>query len=578
MQFQNAIITEQGVRIFQAALANNPVVFTKCLFSGSPTPLTPSMTALPEPTWGDGHVTNYASNDSGGDFIIYASATNATDYGYAYGYGIYGYLQNEGIENEKLLVVANYDGNVTYVSEASGPYTRFHFAITIKLSMANDVISIDPRYNGLVSSAAFQDLANRTVTTHSAADAMVGENQIVRGQKHFYDTTYFGGNSNAPYIEIAVDRENDSMYLNAEHESQQIRIQMKPKDYGDDSNNNVYVNTNISPSGDGTVSLGSNEHKWLELNTYYVWASDTIGVSSRYGRTGIKSDGIEFLNANDDSIGTIGILNDTTFNIDGNGRPVHITILTVDSGMSVVGSTELQGSTYVRSLLWANDDIRCDGSMTINSVTLTGVGNMLSVNKSTTVSGDVTCARVFMSSNVMGINGGGGEPYYIGVNNGVLQIGMNNSGTNISGGGLKVSSLNATRATISDLTVNSADLTLSALNFTDDAQLDNGNYPFIYQTPETMTNPQIPIGCMFMAFVSCSSPILMGNRIPAAATINTVDLIPDDTGNVGMSLNALVIQRSNVPNHMGFVALSPVTFWKSSLREYQNITLVMRVA
>lgn len=578
MQFQNAIITEQGVRIFQAALANNPVVFTKCLFSGSPTPLTPSMTALPEPTWGNGHVTNYASNDSGGDFIIYASATNATDYGYAYGYGIYGYLQSEGIENEKLLVVANYDGNVTYVSEASGPYTRFHFAITIKLSMANNVISIDPRYNGLVSSAAFQDLADRTVTTHSAVDPMVGDPQVIRGSKHFYGTTYFGGESNAPRIEIDVDSENGSMYLNAEHSSQQIRIQMKPKLYGDDSNNNVYVNSNISPSGDGTVSLGVNEHRWFEINTYSLWASDHVGVSNQYGRTGIGSEGIEFLNANDDSIGTIGIQNDTTFNIDGNGNPVHITSLTVDSGMSVVGSAELQGTTYVRSLLWANDDIRCDGSITINSVTLTGVGNVLSVNKSTTISGDVTCARVFMSSNVMGINGAGGEPYYIGVNNGVLQIGMNNSGTNISGGAIKVSGLNATNATISELTVASASLTLSALNFTDDAQLDHGNYPFIYQTPETMTNPQIPIGCMFMAYVSNSSPIPMGNRIPAAATINAVDLIPDDNGNVGMSLNALVIQRSNVPNYMGFVALSPVTFQDRDTRKYMNITLVMRVA
>lgn len=579
MQFQNAIITEQGVRIFQAALANNPVVFTKCLFSGSPTPLTGSMTALPEPTWGDGHVTNYASNDSGGDFIIYASATNATDYGYAYGYGIYGYLQNEGIENETLLVVANYDGNVTYVSEASGPYTRFHFAITIKLSMANDVISVEPRYNGLVSSAAFQNLANRTVTTHSATDAIVGDPQIVRGQKHFYDTTYFGGESNAPYIEIETDRDNGSMYLKAEHSSQQIRIQMKPKLYGDDSNNNVYVNTNISPSGDGLVSLGVSEHRWFEMNTYSLWASERVGVSNaEYGGTYIGPGSIEFLNANDDSIGTIGIQNDTTLNIDGNGRPVHITALTVDSGMSVVGSTELQGATYVRSLLWANDDIRCDGSITINSVALTGVGNMLSVNKSTTISGNVTCAQLFMSSNVMGINGAGGEPYYIGVNNGVLQIGMNNSGTNISGGGLKVSSLNASNATISALTVESANLTLSALRFTDDAQLDDGNYPFIYQTPETMTNPQIPIGCMFMAYVSNSSPILMGNRIPAAATINTVDLVPDDSGKVGMSQNALVIQRSNVPNAMGFVALSPVTFWDSDIQKYVNITLVMRVA
>lgn len=481
MQFQNAIITDAGIRIFQSALANNPVVFTKCLFSGSSTPLTGSMTALPEPTWGNGHVTNYAANDGGGDFIIYASATNATDYGYAYGYGIYGYLQNDGIENETLLVVANYDGNVTYVSEASGPYTRFHFAITIKLSMAAGVISVAPHYNDLVSDAAFQNLANRTVTTHSAADPMVGDPQIVRGQKHFYNTTYFGGESNAPYIEIETDRDTGSMYLKAEYSSQQIRIQMKPKLYGDDSNNNVYVNTNISPSGDGLVSLGVSEHKWFEMNTYYLWASDTIGVSNEYGITSIHPGYIEFLNADDDSIGTIGIENDTTLRIDGNGRPVHVTTLTVDNGMSVVGSTELQGATYVRSLLWANDDIRCDGSMIIDTVTLTGGGNALNVNKNTRISGNVTCAQLFMSSNVMGINGGGGEPYYIGVNNGVLQIGMNNSGTNISGGALKVSALNA------------GGITTNGMRYA--AGIDTENFPIA-----TLDN--VPIGAVVEVYIS----------------------------------------------------------------------------
>lgn len=562
MQFQNAIITEQGVRIFQAALANNPVVFTRCLFSGSATPLTASMIALPEPTWGDGHVTNYAANDSGGDFIIYASATNATDYGYAYGYGIYGYLQNEGIENEKLLVVANYDGNVTYVSEASGPYTRFHFAITIKLSMAAGVISIAPHYNDLVSDAAFQNLANRTVTTHSAADAMVGDPQVVRGQKHFYDTTYFGGDSNAPYIEIAVDRENGSMYLNAEHESQQIRIQMKPKDYGDDSNNNVYVNTNISPSGDSTVSLGSSEHKWFEMYTYSLWASDRVGVSNQYGRTGIGSERIEFLNANDDSLGTIGIQNDTTLNIDGNGRPVHITALTVDNGMTVMGSTQLQGTTYARSLLWANDNIRCDGSITINSVTLTGAGNVLSVNKSTTVSGDVTCARVFMSSNVMGINGAGGEPYYIGVNNGVLQIGMNNSGTAISGGGLKVSAL-----TTETLNVDS----FTRFKMTEGITLGYENYPTIGQVTSTTAN--IALGAIIFAYVSSDTPIYAGQELPDGSTIQFMDFIFDNLMNLGATMNAFYIRVS--PQSHRYAPLSPVTYLVDG--KYRNLTLVMRI-
>ena len=149
--------------------------------------------------------------------------------------------------------------------------------------------------------------------------------------------------------------------------------------------------------------------------------------------------------------------------------------------MSVVGSTELQGTTYVRSLLWANDDIRCDGSMIINTVTLTGDGNVLNVNKSASVSGNVTCAQLFMRSNVMGINGSGGEPYYIGVNNGVLQIGMNNSGNDISGGGLKVPALNA------------AGITTNGMRYA--AGINTANFPMA-----TLDN--VPIGAVVEVYIS----------------------------------------------------------------------------
>lgn len=284
MQFQNAIITEQGVRIFQAALANNPVVFTKCLFSGSPTPLTGSMTALPEPTWGNGHVTNYAANDNGGDFIIYASATNATDYGYAYGYGIYGYLQNEGIENETLLVVANYDGNVTYVSEASGPYTRFHFAITIKLSMASEVISVAPHYNDLVSNAAFQNLANRTVTTHTAVDPNAGDDQTVRGHKEFVNGIGVWDSANGWGIEI--DNYNDAQdnsivrmrttngvyYANG--------IEFKHRDEEESYVQNVmYTNSNIVPrDGASDLAIGDRDHTFAAVYARSIYTNAIYGT------------------------------------------------------------------------------------------------------------------------------------------------------------------------------------------------------------------------------------------------------------------------------------------------------------
>lgn len=455
MQFQNAILTEEGIRILQSGVSNNPVVFTRFLFTGSPTPLTAQTTALPEPTWGNGHVTNYAAGENG--FVLYMMATNDTDYGYAYGFGVYGYLQNEGVENEKLLIVANYAGNVTYVSEASGSYTRFHLSITVSLSMTNSVLAIAPRYDDLVSNTAFQDLLERTVTTHSAADPMVGDPQIVRGQKHFYDTTYFGGDSNAPFIEIDSDRENGSMYLNAEHESQQIRIQMKPKDYGDDSNNNVYVNSNISPSGDGTVSLGVNEHRWLELNTYYVWASDTIGVSNQYGSTGMRPGGVEFLNGEGDSIGTIGVHNDEQLLIEGNGRPVHITALTVDGNLTVTGSFN-------------------PASLNIPSAT---IGN-ISATSVSTQEVDATGIRT-TSLNAASVNG----------NNATIG--------SISTTSMTAQEVDATAAEIDSLIATNA--RVSALTIGGIAYQPNFTHPALFEQDGGGVITDIPIGSMFLAYI-----------------------------------------------------------------------------
>lgn len=571
MQFQNAIITEQGVRIFQAALANNPVVFTKCLFSGSATPLTASMTALPEPTWGNGHVTNYAANDNGGDFIIYASATNATDYGYAYGYGIYGYLQNEGIENETLLVVANYDGNVTYVSEASGPYTRFHFAITIKLSMASEVISVAPHYNDLVSNAAFQTLANRTVTTHTAVDPNAGDDQRILGDKTFVGQTTFDKTQDAPALML----DNDENEFNERQPCARLRA-YNGGEYGAaieltmaaPSTPIVYTNGNVLPMTSGHQSLGNQNYKWGYMTVGAVNV-DHLYVNSQNYQLDLFGSTIQLCDEQSEPYAVLDVETGHLVISDERGGAVTITpALNVTGGCGVGGSMTVDGALYARSALYATAGLQCTGNLIIDQVTMTGVGDYLGINKPIAVAGNVTSTELHLSGNMIGINSSGGEPYYMAVSGGVLRIGMNYNGGAPTGGGIRVSAL----------TAESANLRFSSFGFTDGAQLDNGNYPFVYQTPETMSNPQIPMGCMFMAFVSCPSPILMGNRIPAAATINTVDLVPDNSGSVDMSLNALVIQRSNVPNGMGFVALSPVTFYDSSRQEYVNITLVMRVA
>ena len=553
MQFQNAIITNEGVRIFQAALDNNPVVFTKCLFSGSSTPLTGSMTALPEPTWGNGHVTNYAANDNGGDFIIYASATNATDYGYAYGYGIYGYLQNEGIEHETLLIVANYDGNVTYVSEASGPYARFHFAITIKLSMAAGVLSIAPHYNDLVSDAAFQDLANRTVTTHTAVDPNAGDAQIVRGQKHFYDTTYFGGDSNAPFIEIASDVETGSMYLNAEHESQQIRVQMKPKDYGDDSNNNVYVNSNISPSGDGVVSLGTNGYRWLELNCYYVWASDTIGVSNQYGSTGMRAEGIEFLNAEGDSVGGIGLHNDTQLLIDGNGQPVHIASLTVDDNATVTGNLNVNGTIATETVV-------------LGGARLTGNAYYVAIDKTLNVTGDATVSGQAMIGSRATIGVLGTSPYYVGTYQGELRVGTTLNDGAINGGSFRATTMNAT--TMNATTVNATTVNINGGSATLDAIAFNAG--FTYPHPVQGNLDHMPIGSLFLAYIEAPQTTIYPGEFIRNNGVTTLYVAAiDSSGNVDFGYSQRVAIPVTPSNTFQVLNVVPTT---------GGIALVLRVA
>lgn len=183
MQFQNGIITEAGRVILSAASINDRVVFTRFVFTGSATPLTAATTNLPEPVWGDGSVDSYAPTERGG-FVVYASASNQYSYGYARGWGIYGYRESNP-NKEVLIFVANSDGVPTYINAVSGASTRIQLALTIGYSIDDSVIAIDPNYNGLVSHKEFEDLMDRTVTTHSATSATVGDNQTILGNKYF---------------------------------------------------------------------------------------------------------------------------------------------------------------------------------------------------------------------------------------------------------------------------------------------------------------------------------------------------------------------------------------------------------
>lgn len=201
MQFQNAVITPSGIAIFSAANANKPIKFTRFLFTDSTTRLTGQETELPANTWGNGSVDAVVGQDELQQFVIYASASNEQDYGYARGYGIYA-VQDDV---EYLVAVANCLGDPTYVSPMSGGYTRFHLALTIKYNVNSSVITVEPNMAGLISRAEFESWTERVVTTHSPSGAPFGEEQWIYGRKWFRDDIEFGSQNNRLQIHAYAD-------------------------------------------------------------------------------------------------------------------------------------------------------------------------------------------------------------------------------------------------------------------------------------------------------------------------------------------------------------------------------------
>lgn len=181
MQFQNAVITPQGRAILGAANTDKPIKFTRFLFSSSPTRLTGEETELPEPTWGDGSVDAVVSQAELEQFVIYASATNNTDSGYACSYGIF--AEQDGVE--RLVAVANCLGDPTHVTGSSEGYTRFHLALTIKYAVNANVLTVLTNTAGLISRGEFEAWINRVVTTTSPSGAPYGEAQEIYGVKSF---------------------------------------------------------------------------------------------------------------------------------------------------------------------------------------------------------------------------------------------------------------------------------------------------------------------------------------------------------------------------------------------------------
>ena len=196
MQFETAILTEEGVRLLTTASLDDRLVLTKFLFSANPFEPSPDLTTLTN-TWGDGHVETQRTD--GGVIHVDASASNRLTSGRAYGFGIWGYLSSEGAETgERLLVSAKAIDPVVEVTLASGAWTIFRLHIAIQFTPASaDAIIVEPSYNGFVSIDAFNRLEatvdaleDRVVTTHAKGDTTTGDDQLVLGNKTFQSDVF----------------------------------------------------------------------------------------------------------------------------------------------------------------------------------------------------------------------------------------------------------------------------------------------------------------------------------------------------------------------------------------------------
>ena len=196
MQFDTAILTEEGVRLLTTASLDDKLVLTKFLFTANPFEPSPDLTTLTN-TWGDGHVETQRTE--GGVIHVDASASNRLTSGRAYGFGIWGYLSSEGAETgERLLLSAKAIDPVVEVTLASGAWTIFRIHVAIKFAPASaDAIIVEPSYNGFVSidafnrlEAAVDALEERVVTTHAKGNATVGDDQLVLGNKTFRSVTF----------------------------------------------------------------------------------------------------------------------------------------------------------------------------------------------------------------------------------------------------------------------------------------------------------------------------------------------------------------------------------------------------
>lgn len=265
MQFDTAILTEEGVRLLTTASLDDKLVLTKFLFTATPFEPSPDLTTLTN-TWGDGHVETQRTE--GGVIHVDASASNRLTSGRAYGFGIWGYLSSEGAETgERLLLSAKAIDPVVEVTLASGAWTIFRLHIAIKFAPASaDAIIVEPSYNGFVSIDAFNRLAaevdaleDRVVTTHAKGDTTTGDDQTILGEKTFNTSSFIVSTERASVNvfrkEVIIETGENYVSFGAPTDEDRDMIITSRGGSIEGTRNGVWITTNPNETGEKIAAV-----------------------------------------------------------------------------------------------------------------------------------------------------------------------------------------------------------------------------------------------------------------------------------------------------------------------------------
>lgn len=319
MQFDTAILTDEGVRLLTTASLDDRLVLTKFLFTANPFEPSPDLTTLTN-TWGDGHVETQRTE--GGVIHVDASASNRLTSGRAYGFGIWGYLSSEGAETgERLLLSAKAISPVVEVTLASGAWTIFRIHVAIQFAPASaDAIIVEPSYNGFVSIDAFNRLEasvdaledrvvyidafnrleaavdaikDRVVTTHALGDERTGDDQLVLGNKTFQSDvfewyTHAGNSGDRSTICATKDRiyfKSDNIIAQG-YTRASVRMDLS---YNEDTPTSNYIDLTVKQYAD--TNSGDSGYKSLMITNRGVFgyaSSDTSEAGSLRFQIGRK--------------------------------------------------------------------------------------------------------------------------------------------------------------------------------------------------------------------------------------------------------------------------------------------------